>query len=89
MTPEMAVELMRSAVGTTLTIMAPILATAILTGLLVSLIQTVTSIQEQTLTFVPKMLAVSSALVICSSWMIQTLTEYSVWVIQKMPEIAR
>lgn len=88
MTPEMVVELLRSAVGVTLTIMAPILATAIVTGLLVSLIQTVTSIQEQTLTFVPKMLAVSGILIVCSSWMIQTLTEYSVWIIQKIPEIA-
>lgn len=88
MNPETAIEILRSSVWVTLTLMSPILITAIAVGLLVSILQTVTSIQEQTLTFVPKMIAVAIVLVISSHWMIRTLTEYTIWLFQKIPAMA-
>lgn len=46
-------------------------------GLVISVIQTTTSIQEQTLTFVPKLVAVLGAIIIFASWLIQTITDYT------------
>ena len=88
MTPEMAIEILRSAVTVTLTLMAPILVTAIIVGVLVSILQTVTSIQEQTLTFAPKMIAVGIVLIVGANWMIRTMVEYTVWIFQKIPTVA-
>jgi flagellar biosynthesis protein FliQ len=87
MTPEMAIEIFRSAVWITLTLLAPILITAIVVGLIVSVIQTVTSIQEQTLTFAPKMIAVGIVLVVGAGWMIRTIVEYTTWLFQKIPSM--
>jgi flagellar biosynthetic protein FliQ len=88
MTPETAIEILRSAVMVTLTLMAPMLITAISVGLLVSILQTITSIQEQTLTFVPKMIAVAIVLMVSSHWMIRTMVDYTVWLFQRMPSMA-
>ena len=88
MTPEMAIEILRSAVTVTLTLMAPILVTAMIVGVLVSILQTVTSIQEQTLTFAPKMIAVGIVLIVGANWMIRTMVEYTVWIFQKIPTVA-
>lgn len=88
MTIESVIEILRSAVFITLTLMSPILVTAIAVGLLVSVLQTVTSIQEQTLTFVPKMVAVAIVLIVGSHWMIRTLVDYSIWIFQKIPTMA-
>jgi len=88
MTIEAAIEILRSAVWVTLTLMSPILITAIGVGLVVSILQTVTSIQEQTLTFVPKMVAVSLVMIAGSHWMIRTIVEYTAWLFQKIPTMA-
>ena len=88
MTIESVIEILRSAIWMTLTLMSPILVTAIGVGLLVSVLQTVTSIQEQTLTFVPKMIAVAIVLIVGSHWMIRTLVDYTVWLFQKIPAMA-
>ena len=56
-------------------------------GLIVSVIQTTTSIQEQTLTFVPKLIAIGAAIVFFLSWMIQTLSEYTIRVIQVISKL--
>lgn len=55
---------------------APLLLISLIVGLIISIFQTVTSIQEQTLTFVPKIIAVFLGLMLCGSWMLNTLTEY-------------
>lgn len=88
MNVETAIEIMRSAVWTTLTLLSPILVTAIAVGLLVSILQTVTSIQEQTLSFAPKMIAVGFVLIIGAHWMIRTLIEYTIWLYQKLPTMS-
>ncbi|EMO02457.1 putative flagellar biosynthetic protein FliQ, partial [Leptospira interrogans serovar Icterohaemorrhagiae str. Verdun HP] len=61
----------------TLKISSPILFTALVVGLIVGILQTTTSIQEPTIAFVPKLLAIFIVIVIFSSWMIQTMTDYT------------
>lgn len=57
---------------------APILLVSLVVGLVVSIFQTVTSIQEQTLTFVPKIISIFVALMILGHWMLNTIVEYIV-----------
>lgn len=57
---------------------APMLITSLVVGLVISIFQTVTSIQEQTLTFVPKIIAIFLALILLGSWMMNTMVEYTV-----------
>jgi flagellar biosynthetic protein FliQ len=65
------------AIKITLLLSAPMLLAGLLVGLLVSIFQSVTSINEMTLTFIPKMLAVALALVFSFSWMMQTLVGFT------------
>ncbi len=88
MNAETAIEIMRSAVWTTLTLLSPILVTAIVVGLIISVLQTVTSIQEQTLAFAPKMIAVGLVLIVGAHWMTRTLVEYTIWLFQKIPSMS-
>lgn len=55
---------------------APVLLVSLTVGLIVSIFQTVTSIQEQTLTFVPKILAIFTALILLGHWMLNNMVEY-------------
>ena len=57
---------------------APVLLVSLVVGLIVSIFQTVTSIQEQTLTFVPKVLAIFTAIIILGHWMLNNMVEYMV-----------
>jgi flagellar biosynthetic protein FliQ len=87
MNPEFATELLKALMLQALTIAAPILVTAMVIGLVVSLIQSVTSIQEQTLTFVPKALAIVVLLILILPWILRTMVEFATAVIQKMPQM--
>lgn len=64
------------AIYTIIIVAAPLLLISLIVGLIVSIFQTVTSIQEQTLTFVPKILAVFLGMMLVGSWMLTQLTEY-------------
>ena len=64
-----------------------VLGVALITGLVVSLIQVVTQIQEMTLTFVPKILAVGAVLLTFGSWMLQSLVEYARQLILSIPNL--
>ncbi|MBQ8596559.1 MAG: flagellar biosynthesis protein FliQ [Lachnospiraceae bacterium] len=55
---------------------APVLLVSLIVGLVISIFQTVTSIQEQTLTFVPKIIAVFLALILIGNWMLSEMTEF-------------
>jgi flagellar biosynthetic protein FliQ len=68
-------DIAREAVYTIIITSAPLLLISLIVGLIISIFQTVTSIQEQTLTFVPKILSVFVALMIFGSWMLTNLTE--------------
>jgi flagellar biosynthetic protein FliQ len=73
MTPEMAIDICRKAVQTILMAAAPMLLIGMVIGLLVSIFQAATQINEQTLTFVPKIVAVFVTLVIFGPWLIKLL----------------
>ena len=64
------------AIYTIIVVSAPLLLVSLIIGLIISIFQTVTSIQEQTLTFVPKIIAVFVGMMIFGSWMLTQLTEY-------------
>ncbi len=77
LTLEQAIDLLRDAMFVSLVIIGPILAIGMIVGLVISLVQAVTQIQEQTLTFVPKIFAMAIAIVFVMPWMFQRLLEYS------------
>jgi flagellar biosynthetic protein FliQ len=89
MTPEFATELLKALMFQAVTLAAPILLTALTIGLSISIFQSVTSIQEQTLTFVPKALGIVSLLVVSLPWMLHMLVQFTTAVIQKMPQMVR
>jgi flagellar biosynthetic protein FliQ len=89
MNPEFAIELLKTMMFNAVTLAAPILVTAMVVGLAISLFQAVTTIHEQTLTFVPKALGIVALLVVLLPWMLRTAVEFATAVIQKIPEMAR
>lgn len=66
---------------------APMVLTALAIGFAVSLIQSITQIQEVTLSFVPKAIGVSIALLVCGSWMIQQLVSFTQYLFQQIPTL--
>jgi flagellar biosynthesis protein FliQ len=86
---EQAVELLRGLITILLMIISPILITAVAVGLVVSLIQSATSIQEQTLSFVPKLLAVAMVLVLTAPWILRNLMQFTSSHIAKMAEVTK
>ena len=89
MNPEFAIELLKSMMFQAVALAAPILLTAMLVGLLVSLFQAVTSIHEHTLTFVPKAISIVVVLIFALPWMLRTMIEFTVAFVEKMPEMVR
>ena len=87
MNPELATDLLKTLMIQAVTMATPILLTAMIIGLMVSLFQSVTSIQEQTLTFVPKALAVVSVLILIMPWLLRTMIEFATGMISKMPQM--
>ncbi len=71
------VTLLRDAIWLTIKLSAPILIIGMVVGLVISIIQTTTSIQEQTLTFVPKLIATLLSIIVLASWMVQNMSEYT------------
>ena len=74
-TQDAVLDIARDAIYTIVIVSAPMLLTALVVGLIISIFQTVTSIQEQTLTFVPKIVAVFLVMIIAGSWMLNTMLE--------------
>lgn len=74
-TQEAVLDIARDAIYTIVIVSAPMLLTALIVGLIISIFQTVTSIQEQTLTFVPKIVAVFLVMILAGSWMLNTMLE--------------
>ncbi|MEE1305777.1 MAG: flagellar biosynthesis protein FliQ [Agathobacter sp.] len=75
-TQEAVIDIAKEAIYTMIITAAPLLLVSLIIGLIVSIFQTVTSIQEQTLTFVPKVLAVFLTLMICGSWMLDQMSGF-------------
>lgn len=73
---QLVMDIMREAIMTMIQVSAPMLLVALIIGLAVSIFQTATSIQEQTLAFIPKILGVFLAIIIFGSWMMTTLVSF-------------
>ncbi len=78
MTVDTVTEIVRDALYTIITTAAPLLLVALVVGLIISIFQTVTSIQEQTLTFVPKIISMFIMLMIIGHWMLNNMVNYTV-----------
>jgi flagellar biosynthesis protein FliQ len=89
MTPEFAVELIKTMLLQAIALAGPLLGVALVVGLAVSLFQAVTSIHEQTLTFVPKVLAIAGLAIALLPWMLRSLVEFATEVISKIPQMAQ
>lgn len=76
MTEDTVVNITMATVWLILKVSAPILLVSLVVGLLISIFQTVTSIQEQTLTFVPKFLAILLTIVLCGAWIMNSIVSY-------------
>jgi flagellar biosynthetic protein FliQ len=85
MTVGQAVSLLRGGVLETLLIAAPLLGTGLVVGLIVSIFQATTSIQEQTLTFVPKIAAILGALILFGPWILASLLQFTVRLFGQIP----
>ena len=85
MTPEMVTELGRQAIETTLIVSTPILGLALVVGLAVSVFQAMTQLNEATLTFVPKVVAIFVAFVFFLPWMLGVLTSFMTQVFLNIP----
>ena len=71
------IDIARQALFLVLKTAAPMLLTSLVVGLIVSILQTITSIQEQTLTFVPKLIAVFLVIMLVGNWVITSIAEYT------------
>lgn len=76
MTTDMVVDIAREALWLIIKCAAPLLLVSLLVGLIVSIFQTVTSIQEQTLTFVPKILSIFITLILCGGWIMNNIVTF-------------
>ncbi len=77
MTEELVMRLGQDALKTTAMVSAPLLGSALVVGLLVSIFQAITQINEATLTFVPKMIVIALVLILAGPWMIDVITTYT------------
>lgn len=85
MTYTLVTDLARNAMMITALVAAPLLLVALTIGLLVSVFQTVTQIQEQTLSFVPKLVGVGLTFLVALPWMLQLLVEYTTQLFRSLP----
>ncbi len=88
MNPEIAIDLFKTTVMFALYIVAPFLLTLMVVGLISSLLQSVTSLQEPTLTFAPKLIALAGLALLLTPWLLRSLTEFAISVINRMPGLA-
>ncbi|MBL0941025.1 MAG: flagellar biosynthesis protein FliQ [Gemmatimonadaceae bacterium] len=85
MSHQLVIDLTRDAILTALMIAAPLLLIALGVGLLISIIQSVTQIQEQTLSFVPKLVLVGGAFIVGMPWLMQILIKFTTQIIRGIP----
>ncbi|MDE6969885.1 MAG: flagellar biosynthesis protein FliQ [Eubacterium sp.] len=78
LTQGQVMDISREAIYTVILTAAPLLLTSLVVGLIISIFQTVTSIQEQTLTFVPKILAVFAMMLLVGAWMLNNMSEFMI-----------
>jgi len=88
MNPELAVDIFKTTILFALYVVAPFLGVTLVVGLLTSLLQSVTSMQEPTLTFAPKLLALAGAVVLLTPWLLRAMSEFTITFITRMGTMA-
>jgi len=83
------IPVLREGILETIILAAPILLSALAIGLVVAILQAATSIQEQTLTFVPKLFVILGVLALFGGFMVTSLGEYTIRLFERIPEMAR
>ena len=89
MNEDIVLSIGKDALWTTVMLASPLLIAALVVGIIISIIQAVTQINEATLTFIPKMLAIVVTLVILAPWMTQIITAYTTELFTSFPTIIR
>ena len=89
MTPEYVVGIARQAIETTLMCAAPMLIVALLVGLVISIFQAATQINEQTMTFIPKIVGVFVTLLIFAPWILQKASLFIIEIFNQLPNVGR
>jgi flagellar biosynthetic protein FliQ len=89
MTEDVAIGIGSEAIKTVILLAGPMLVSALAIGLVVSVLQAITQINESTLTFIPKMVAVVVVLMVMGPWMLEVLSEYTVQVLESAGELGR
>ena len=87
MTPEVAVDLFRSALWLTTLMVAVLVIPSLLVGLLVAMFQAATQINEQTLSFLPRLLVMLVTLIVAGPWLVQTVMEYILQLCGSIPQL--
>ncbi len=87
MSPEFIIDIARKAIQTTLMMSAPMLLSGMIVGLLVSIFQAATQINEQTLTFIPKIVVVFLALLFFAPWMMHTMIAFTLGIFESMASL--
>lgn len=89
MTPEFVINLASEAIQTILMLSLPLLGVGLVVGLIVAVLQATTQIQEMTLSFVPKIVAVLLALLFAAPWMLNKITHFTSQLITSIPQVIR
>ena len=87
MTPENVMDIGRQAILITLMISAPLLLAALVTGLIISIFQAATQINEQTLSFIPKLVVMFIMLILAGPWMLETMVDYIRRLLESIPQL--
>lgn len=89
MTADVVMDISREVVWTVVKVAAPLLIVSLVIGLIISIFQTITSIQEQTLTFVPKFISIMLVLIIAGGWMINNVVELFTHIMIQIPDLIK
>ncbi len=85
MTPEFVIGLGRQALEIMLEVSLPVLLLSLIVGVIISIFQTVTQIQEATITFVPKIIVTFVSLLIFGGWIISKITDFTTYILENLP----
>jgi flagellar biosynthetic protein FliQ len=89
MTPESVISFGQQALYIAMLVGAPLLLTALAVGLLIGMVQAATQINEMTLSFIPKLIAMALVLLITGPWMLRTLVQFTTQLIENLPAAVR
>lgn len=89
MTSDKIIDISHEVIWTVVEVSAPLLLISLIIGLIISVLQTITSIQEQTLTFVPKFVAIMIVLLLCGSWIMNKVAGLLTDIMEQIPTLIK